>query len=151
MRSMKSALFLDLGGTLVRVENDEIYTDSDGKSEFLPNVVDTLKTVVDEFDSIFIVTNQSGIEKGILTVEKSNSFINQVNSAIEGRITDFWVCPFKESEYRKPNPGMILGLADKHFIALSKSVMVGDSEIDRQCAKAAGVYKFIWANIFFEW
>ena len=67
MRSMKSALFLDLGGTLVRVENDEVYTDPDGKVEFLPNVVETLKTRVDEFDSIFIVTNQSGIEKGILT------------------------------------------------------------------------------------
>ena len=147
---MKSALFLDLGGTLVRVQDEEIYTDADGKIEFLPNVVDTLKAM-DKFELIFIVTNQSGIEKGTITVERSNSFIDQVNKAIDGRITDFWACPWKESKYRKPNPGMFLGLSDKHFVDLSKSVMIGDSESDRQCAKSAGISEFIWARNFFAW
>jgi len=148
---MRSALFLDLGGTLVRVEDDEIYIDANGLVEFLPNVVETLYKRVHGFDAIFVITNQAGIEKGIVSMTVSNSFINQVNSAIGGAITDFWASPFRVSPYRKPNPGMILGLADKHFINLEKSMMVGDAETDRQCAESAGVGSFVWAKDFFGW
>lgn len=146
---MHSALFLDLGDTLVRVEDDEIYTDADGRIEFLPGVVDVLNEKIGDWDLAFIVTNQSGIERGIVDFATSISFVDQVNNAVGGRITDFWACPFKASDYRKPNPGMILGLADKHFVDLKQSILVGDSESDRQCALAAGVSAFVWAHEFF--
>lgn len=147
---MRSGLFLDLGGTLVRVENDEIYTDRDGNVEFLPNIVAVLKSRAREFDAVFIVTNQAGIEDGILSLEVSNSFVHQVNDAVGGMITDFWACPRRGSSYRKPNPGMIEGLADKHYIALERSVMVGDSDSDRQAALSVGVGSFVWADEFFS-
>ena len=147
---MRSGLFLDLGGTLVRVENDEIYTDRDGNVEFLPNTVAVLKSRAREFDAVFIVTNQAGIENGIVSLEALNSFVHQVNDAVGGMITDFWACPRSGSSYRKPNPGMIASLADKHFIALERSVMVGDSESDRQAALSAGVGSFVWADEFFS-
>ena len=98
----------------------------------------------------FVVTNQSGIEKGLITVETSNSFIDQVDKAIGGLVTDFWACPWVESVYRKPKPGMITGLADKHFVDLARSVMVGDSESDRKTAQNAGITDFVWADDFFE-
>ena len=85
---MRSGLFLDLGGTLVRVENDEIYTDRDGNVEFLPNTVAVLKSRAREFDAVFIVTNQAGIENGIVSLEALNSFVHQVNDAVGGMITD---------------------------------------------------------------
>ena len=147
---MNRALFLDLGGTLVRVENDEIFTDSTGNVEFLPNAVEILRGKAQAFDMIFVVTNQSGIEKGLITVETSNSFIDQVDKAIGGLVTDFWACPWVESVYRKPKPGMITGLADKHFVDLARSVMVGDSESDRKAAQNAGITDFVWADDFFE-
>ncbi len=147
---MRSGLFLDLGGTLVKVENDEIYTDKEGNVEFLPNTVAVLKSRASEFDAVFIVTNQAGIDVGIVSLEVSNSFVHQVNDAVDGMITDFWACPRRGSSYRKPNPGMIKGLADKHFIALERSVMVGDSESDRQAALSAGVGSFVWADEFFS-
>ena len=34
--------------------------------------------------------------------------------------------------YRKPNPNMITGLADKHFVDVKQSVLIGDTEIDQQ-------------------
>ncbi len=44
-------------------------------------------------------------------MERAKSFIDQINTATGGLITDYWVCPHIESPYRKPNPGMITGLA----------------------------------------
>lgn len=61
-----------------------------------------------------------------------------------------WACPFRDSPYRKPRPGMLLGLADKHFVDLARSTMVGDAESDRACADAAGVGRFLWARDFFQ-
>ena len=147
---MYSALFLDLGGTLVRIENDEIFTDSAGNVELLPNTVETLRQRASDFDAIFIITNQSGIEKGTLSVERAKSFVDQVNTATGSLITDYWVCPRIESPYRKPNPNMITGLADKHFVDVKQSVLVGDTEIDQQAAQNAGIGHFIWARDFFE-
>ena len=147
---MYNALFLDLGGTLVQIEDDEIFTDAAGNVEILPNTVETLRQKAQDFDAIFIITNQSGIEKGTLSIERAKSFVDQVNTAIGGIITDYWVCPHIESSYRKPNPGMITGLADKHFVDVKQSVLVGDSKIDQQAAQNAGIGHFIWASDFFE-
>ncbi len=145
-----NALFLDLGETLVRIEDDEIFTDATGNVEILPNTVETLRQKVHHFDALFIITNQSGIEKGTLSIERAKSFIDQINTATGGLITDYWVCPHVESPYRKPNPGMITGLADKHFVDVKQSVLVGDTEIDQQAAQNAGIGHFIWAGDFFE-
>ncbi len=147
---MYNALFLDLGGTLVRIEDDEIFTDATGNVELLPNTVEVLMHRAQDFDEIFIITNQSGIEKGTLSIERAKSFIDQVNTATGDIITDYWVCPHVESPYRKPNPGMITGLADKHFVDVKQSVLVGDTEIDQQAAQNAGIGHFIWAGDFFE-
>ena len=147
---MCKALFLDLGGTLVRIEEDEIFTDAAGNVELLPNAVEILMDRAQDFNAIFIITNQSGIEKGTLSVERAKSFIDQVNTAIGDLITDYWVCPHIESPYRKPNPNMIIGLADKHFVDVKQSVLVGDTEIDQQAAQNAGIGHFIWARDFFK-
>lgn len=54
---MYNALFLDLGGTLVRIEDDEIFTDAAGNVELLPNTVEVLMHRAQDFDAIFIITN----------------------------------------------------------------------------------------------
>ena len=146
---MNRGLFLDLGDTLVRVEDDEIYMDGAGEIEFLPHTVAVLQERGPQFDGVFVVTNQSGIAKGTLSLARSASFIDQVNRAVGGLITDFWACPHLQSPYRKPNPGMLVGLADKHFIDLGTSVMVGDSSGDQQAAQSAGIGEFVWAHVFF--
>ena len=46
---MYSALFLDLGGTLVRIEDDEIFTDTAGNVEILPNTVEILMQRAQDF------------------------------------------------------------------------------------------------------
>lgn len=144
---MKSALFLDLGGTLVRVEDDDIYVASDGKIEILANVAHRLASV--DQDIVLVVTNQSGIERGTLTTERVADYIRQLNDVVNGLIEDYWACPRLASPYRKPEAGMLLALADKHFVDLKRSVYVGDSDEDQRCAIAAGIGEFHWAHEFF--
>ena len=96
---MYNALFLDLGGTLVRIEDDEIFTDAAGNVEILPNTVEALRRSAQDFDAIFIITNQSGIEKGTLSMESAKSCVDQVNTAIGDLITDYWVWPARRNHH----------------------------------------------------
>ena len=137
----RTALFLDLGDTLVRTKDKEIDRSQKGRVSFLPNVIDIFRSRTDEFDAVFVITNQSGIHKGLLTVDDSNAIIKQVDQALDGKLTDAWASPLTQSDYRKPHTGMLLGLAGKHYVDLSMSTMVGD----------AGIGTFIWAHEFFGW
>ncbi len=146
---MHTAIFFDLGGTLLRIEDDEIYVDADGRVELLPGGAETLASL--QGQAVFVITNQSGLVKGLLTLAQVGSFIDQINAQCGDVIQDFWASPLVDSPYRKPNPGMLLGLADKHFVDLQASTYVGDSENDRRCAEAAGIGSFVWAETYFSW
>ncbi len=142
-----SAYFFDLGGTLLRVKDDEIWKDNAGHVELLPGVPEKLKSLHGK--PVFVLTNQSGIEKGLLTTQEVADFIAQINERCESVVVDYWACPYITSGYRKPSPSMLLGLADKHFIDLGCAIMVGDSDTDKECARRAGVGRFIWASEYF--
>jgi D-glycero-D-manno-heptose 1,7-bisphosphate phosphatase len=145
----RSALFLDLGGTLVRIEDDEVYLDGARHIELLPNVVERLREV--SYDTVLLVTNQSGIGRGTRSFDEVRGWIEQLDAALGGGvISDWWASPRPDSVYRKPAPGMVLALTDKHHIDLGRSLFVGDTESDRACAEAAGV-AFEWAREFFGW
>ncbi|PYK94352.1 MAG: HAD family hydrolase, partial [Verrucomicrobia bacterium] len=63
-----------------------------------------------------------------------------------------YVCPDVpgvESKCRKPAPGMILQGAREHAVDLSRSIMIGDKEIDVHCGHNAGI-KAIRAQTGFE-
>ena len=64
-------------------------------------------------------------------------------------LDDIFYCPYhidgfgkykKDSEDRKPNPGMILKAAKKHNIDLKQSILIGDKESDIQAGKNAGIH-----------
>ena len=63
-------------------------------------------------------------------------------------LDDVFYCPFhkdglgeyrKDSEDRKPNPGMILKAASKHGVDLESSVLIGDKASDIEAGQRAGV------------
>jgi len=145
---MRSALFLDLGGTLVRLEGDQIHEDGAGRVHLLPGVAARLASP--GYDVVLVVTNQAGLERGTLTPERVRGWIDQINAACGGVVVDHWAAPTLASPFRKPRPDAVLALADKHFVDLERSLFVGDTESDRACARAAGV-RFEWAHDFFGW
>lgn len=100
---------------------------------------------------IVVVTNQSGIARGMFTEDD----LAAVNAALveqlarEGAIVDaIYYCPhhaegsvasFKRScDCRKPGPGMLLAAANDHDIDLADSFMVGDTLSDIEAGEAAG-------------
>ncbi len=152
--SKRSALFCDLTGTLVAFdERRELPLNSKGEIiiRVLPNVASKLNAIR-RTTPIFVVTNQAGVARGRFTLDALERALLDLNCQLGGALTGWKVCPHQDADRcdcRKPKPGMILELAQQYDLDLSSSVMVGDQEIDAQCARAAGVGRFYYANEFF--
>lgn len=145
-----SAYFFDLGGTLVALDQDEIYRDPEGRVQLLPGVAERLASLRGE--PVFVVTNQSGVARGILTQAEARDFVEQVAAQVPSVITDYRICMHRADAgcaCRKPQPGLVLDLAASHGVDLARALLVGDTTSDEACARAAGVGAFTWAADFF--
>src|SRR5208282_4398075 len=153
--SGNAALFFDLGGTLVKLdERRSLPLDAGGKVivELLPNVAETLAPIHDHL--FFIVTNQAGIRRGWFPAEAVEAAIVEVDRRLGDVLTAWEICPHTDDdrcECRKPKGGMIIQLAEIYGVDLAASTMVGDQEVDELAARAAGVGKFVYAKDFFGW
>lgn len=131
---MNKAIFLDRDGVINKNIN---YVNCVEDFEILPKVRDALKLFKQAGYKIFVVTNQGGIEKGFLT-ELDLFEIHNVMCSQLPEIDDIRFCPDYDSFNRKPNPGMIYQLADKHQIFLGQSWMIGDMTTDIEAGINAG-------------
>lgn len=89
---------------------------------------------------VFVISNQSGIGRGIITLEQYHAvqaeFLRQA-----GPIDGAYFCPDPPgvpSARRKPEPGMVLEAAAEHAIDLARSWFVGDKALDVECGRRAG-------------
>ena len=93
---------------------------------------------------VIIITNQSAINRGLLTIKILNEIHNHLQEILKDNntsIDDFYFCPHIPDENckcRKPNPGMLLKAVQEHDIDMSQSFMIGDSLTDIQAAEKAG-------------
>ncbi len=140
-KSKIKALFLDRDGILIKdVEFPHHPEDFYLKEEILPLLRKALKRGY----QLFIMTNQSGIGRGIFSVDEFHSFMDFLTKEFELRgiyFTKTYYCPYYkgadlaeynlESKDRKPEPGMFLKAAEDYNIDLPNSVMIGDKESDR--------------------
>lgn len=129
-------LFLDRDGVInQRLPGDYVKHWED--FSFLPGVLDALPLLATLFSRIFIVTNQAGIEKGVLSHDQLAAIHEQMMEYIAyhgGRIDEIYYCPFTSDSdplCRKPNPGMALeAVRDFPEIQFNRAVMIGDSDSD---------------------
>ena len=146
-------LFFDLGGTLVKLdENRDLPADAAGtiRIELLPGVAEKLKPMRNAL--VFVVTNQSGVSRGRFTLEQIEGAIAEVDRQLGGVLTGWEICPHKSGDgcdCRKPKGTMVISLAETYGVDLPASTMVGDQEMDRECAEAAGIGHFEFAKDFF--
>ncbi len=136
---MKKAIFSDRDGVI----NDN--TKHVNKPEHLIIYDEAkigLKKLYEAGYEIFVVTNQGGIELGHMTHEELRKIHNKMIDEFKPYCTikDIRYCPdFKrKSACRKPQPGMILDLAEKYNIDLKESWMIGDMDTDVEAGKRAG-------------
>jgi HAD superfamily hydrolase (TIGR01662 family) len=112
-----------------------------------PSLVLTMpgaRTALDRLRSagvrVGVVTNQSGIGRGLLTVDE----VIAVNARIEQLLGPFdvWqVCPHDVHEgcsCRKPAPGMVYGACESLGVHPARTVLVGDIGSDLEAAHSAG-------------
>ena len=143
-----SALFLDRDGVInQRIIGD--YVRNVDQFEILTGVLDTISECRNHFTKIFVVTNQQGIGKGLMTVEDLHAIHEHFLEAVRtfgGNIDEFYFAPQladEDSSFRKPNIGMA-AQAQSEFpeIDLSSSFMIGDSMSDMEFGYNAGMTTF---------
>ena len=151
---MNKAVFLDRDGTL---NYDVGYLSKLDNIYIFEGVVDSLKRLKDSGYLNIIITNQSGIARGYLSLSNLKTihekFLNILSYDGICLIDDVFFSPYhidglieeytKESDCRKPGTGMIDKAVKKHDIDISKSYFVGDSLVDMHCAKNAGLKKIL--------
>ena len=92
---------------------------------------------------IVIITNQSGIGRGLFTIDTLNRIHTRMLEHIRqkgGEIDAIMICPHTPEDNcdcRKPKPGMFLDLAQRLKINLNEVPAVGDSMRDLEAARAA--------------
>ncbi len=139
------SLFLDRDGVInKRMDND--YIKKWEEFEFLPGVKEAISFFTQQFGKLFIVTNQQGIGKGIMTERALEEIHNHMIEEIQfegGKINKIYHSPYREEEksvFRKPNPGMARkARIDFPEIDFQKSVMIGDSITDMQFGRNTGM------------
>ena len=144
---MNSAVFLDRDGVII--QNRENYVRSWKDVEFLPSSLQALKLLSQTSYKIIIVTNQSAIGRGIITIEQAEAINQRIIEEITdagGRVDGLFICPHAPDDHcfcRKPLPGLILQAADALSIDLPSSAMIGDALTDIQAGSAAGIKTLI--------
>ena len=132
------SLFLDRDGVI----NDRIvggYVQNIASFHLLEGVMDAILMLKQRFGRIFVVTNQQGIGKKIMTEDDLKRIHNYMETKLSTTFDGIYYSPFLECEnnlMRKPNPGMALE-SKKNFpeVDFTKSIMVGDSISDIQFGK----------------
>jgi D-glycero-D-manno-heptose 1,7-bisphosphate phosphatase len=133
------AVFFDRDGTLME---DAHYCADPADVHVLPGVPAALRRLKRAGFGIFLITNQSGIGRGLIT-EQQYAAVHQefLRQAGEASIDATYYCrdaPDVPSSCRKPEPGMVLQAAADHSIDLSASYLVGDKAADIECGRRAG-------------
>jgi len=136
------ALFFDRDGVITKERPD--YVKSVEEMEILPGVKEGLSKLKPSNFLLIIVTNQSAVNRGLLTLETLSSIHAALTEelAISGiRIDAIYLCPHRPEEKcpcRKPQPGLLLKAALDWRIDLHKSWLIGDKDSDLHAANAAG-------------
>lgn len=145
---MNRAVFMDRDDTVI---HDPGYLSDPAGVKLLPGADIAIKSLNAAGYKIIIVTNQSGIARGKLTLETLQEIHDELRDQLArklARIDAIYSCPFHpegtikefaiDSDLRKPRPGMLLKAAQDLNIDLSASWMVGDGMRDVEAGKRAG-------------
>lgn len=143
-----TAVFFDRDGTLI---NDPGYLNHPDQVQLLDGAAEALRELKGLGYQTVVVSNQSGVARGIVTeemLEKIHERLRELLAAKGASLDKIYYCPHhpdgvideyrKDSDWRKPRPGMLLAAAREMDIDLAKSWMIGDTERDVEAGRSAG-------------
>jgi D-glycero-D-manno-heptose 1,7-bisphosphate phosphatase len=144
----QKAVFLDRDDTIIE---DPGYISSPEQVKLIPGVAQDLVALRKMGYKLIIVSNQSGIARGIITeqaIAQIHERLKQLLAEQNAYLDRIYYCPYhpegvvqkfrKDSDWRKPKPGMLLAAAKEMKIDLAGSWMIGNTYNDISAGKAAG-------------
>lgn len=144
---MQPAIFLDRDGVII--ENIDTYVRSWEDVILFPQALEGLALLRHTPFKVIVVTNQSAVGRGLVTLETVKEINQQLLKEIEstgGRVDGIYICPHTPEEVcecRKPQPGLIHQAAREHSIDLSGSILIGDALSDLSAGHSAGLRRNI--------
>ena len=153
LKNRQRAIFLDRDGTM-NVSKGFISNADD--LELIPGTIEAIKAINKSGALAIVITNQPVIARGECSFEELHNIHNKLKTLLGEKgafVDDIFYCPHHpdkgfegevpelkfDCDCRKPKTGMIDEAVDKYNIDLSKSYMVGDSTMDLELARNAGV------------
>ena len=148
MNTLRPAIFLDRDGVIIE---DSHYVSSTQEVRLIPGSADAIAALNAAGWVVVVVTNQSGVARGMFTtetVEAVHAHIAELLAARGAKVDAFHYCPHHidgeveefrgDCECRKPKPGMLLRAATELGLDLERSWIVGDRPSDLQAGAAVG-------------
>jgi D,D-heptose 1,7-bisphosphate phosphatase len=150
----RRALFLDRDGVL---NVDHGYVGCRERFEWTDGAKDAIRHATGAGWHVFIVTNQSGVARGLYDEDAVRALLGWVADearAAGGTIDDVRYCPYhpdgiddayrRAHPWRKPEPGMLLDLIRCWELDPARAIMIGDQESDMRAAADAGVTGYLF-------
>ncbi len=144
---MYPAIFLDRDGVLI--ENRSDYVRDWSHVQIIPEAIRALRHLATANYKIVIVTNQSAVGQGLISLETAEDINQRLVQLIEqegGKVDGVFMCPHHPNAAcacRKPKPGLLLQAAEELNLNLKRSWMIGDAWSDVQAGHAAGIRQSI--------
>lgn len=152
---LRPAVFLDRDGVLIV---DSGYPHLDEHLVLIPGAAEAVRRLNALGYLVVIVTNQSGVARGLFTEERMHAFNDLLVSRLAdggGMIGAVYACPFHREAVdptyrhpdhpdRKPNPGMILRAMAEHEIDPARAFLIGDRDSDIEAARRAGIPGYLF-------
>ena len=140
--SKNKAVFLDRDGVINK--NKINYVETIEELEILPSIGISIKKLKNNDYFVIVITNQSPINRKLMTHEQLNlihSSIQQHLESFDTSIDKFYFCPHMPQENcncRKPKTGMLMQAMSEFNIEPTLSWMIGDNDSDIQAGLAVG-------------
>jgi D-glycero-D-manno-heptose 1,7-bisphosphate phosphatase len=143
------ALFLDRDGVVIEEKN---YISSPEQVVLLPGIPELIGAARQLGMAVVEVTNQAGIGRGYFGWPEFVRVEDRIAALLAGHgvtIDAVFACPFHPEgrapyrhpnhPWRKPNPGLLIEAAEEMNLALDRSILVGDKDLDQLAARNAGL------------
>lgn len=135
----RPAAFIDRDGTLIEEVN---FLSRVEELRLFPYTATALQLLKDRGFFIVVLTNQSGIGRGIYSESDMHAIHEAMQAELGGAIDAFYFCPHLPDagcECRKPGLGMIRDAQSTFSIDLAASWMIGDKKLDVETGRNAGI------------